>query len=530
MLTRSFKFAQALLWMFVVVARPALADERLLWFDAGRLKAEAIQAISILASARDEGLEPGDYDATLMAERVRQALDGQVLGPSGQAQLDSALTTALQRYLADRQSGRVDPRQIHAQFDVTRRAPADTLSFLHEAVTAHRLIDAVRDAEPRLPMYAALRQALFQYRALADHPAWQVAMPLLPGRKVVGGQPYTGLPLLARRLEALGDLPAGSTVPDRLEGALAQALRSFQERHGLAADGVLGPSTFQQLAVTPAGRARQIELGMERLRWTPLLQGPRMIVVNVPEFVLRAYEVRDTQVHVKLTMKVIVGKALDTRTPLFDEAMRFIEFSPYWNVPPSIARNELVPRLRRDPAHFQTEGFEFVTASGEVVPTLAAAHLDAVLAGSWRIRQRPGPQNALGDIKFVFPNADNIYLHHTPAPQLFQRERRDFSHGCIRVEAPVALARFVLQDEPQWTEERIREAMEGGVSSTLKLKQPIPVLIAYSTVIAKRGRIFFYPDLYGHDRLLDRALRQRLIGSSPSHLRPHAPTRMASFQ
>jgi murein L,D-transpeptidase YcbB/YkuD len=225
--------------------------------------------------------------------------------------------------------------------------------------------------------------------------------------------------------------------------------------------------------------------------------------------------VEDGRVHVRLTMKVIVGKALNTRTPLFDEAMRFIEFSPYWNVPPSIARQEVVPRLRRDPAYFRQQGFEFVTASGRVATTLSPENLDAVAHGDWRIRQRPGPQNALGDIKFVFPNNDNIYLHHTPAPQLFERDRRDFSHGCIRVEEPVALALFVLRDEPEWTEERIRQAMDSGTSSTLKLKQPLPVLIAYSTVIAKGGRVFFYPDLYGQDRLLDQALRQRSDALAP---------------
>jgi murein L,D-transpeptidase YcbB/YkuD len=201
-----------------------------------------------------------------------------------------------------------------------------------------------------------------------------------------------------------------------------------------------------------------------------------------------------------------------------DEDMRFIEFSPYWNVPPSIARKELVPHLRRDAAYFEREGFEFVTGSGQVVNTLAPEHMDAVFRGDWRIRQRPGPKNALGDIKFVFPNNDNIYLHHTPAPKLFERNRRDFSHGCIRVEAPVALAQFVLHDEPAWTEERIRQAMEKGESHTLRLAQPLPVLIAYSTVIVKKGRIFFYPDLYGHDRLLDQALRQHSAALSRSRV------------
>jgi murein L,D-transpeptidase YcbB/YkuD len=189
--------------------------------------------------------------------------------------------------------------------------------------------------------------------------------------------------------------------------------------------------------------------------------------------------------------------------------MRFIEFSPYWNVPPSIARNELVPRLRRDPAHWAREGYEFVGPGGQVETALSAARLDLVPGGGWRIRQRPGPRNALGDIKFVFPNAEHIYLHHTPSVQLFDRARRDFSHGCIRIERPEALAAWVLRDQPGWDAARIREAMTAGRSNTLQLAAPIPVLIAYGTTLVKDGRIHFYDDVYGLDRRLDAALRQR---------------------
>jgi murein L,D-transpeptidase YcbB/YkuD len=206
---------------------------------------------------------------------------------------------------------------------------------------------------------------------------------------------------------------------------------------------------------------------------------------------------------------------MDTRTPLFLEEMRFIEFSPYWNVPPSIARAETVPRLRRDPGYFMQQGFEFVARDGRVSTTLSASQLDAVLAGQARIRQRPGPQNALGDIKFVFPNRDNIYLHHTPSVQLFGRPRRDFSHGCIRVEQPVALAKFVLRNMPEWTEERIRHAMDRGESATLRLAEPLPVLIAYGTSLVKDGRIHFFEDIYGQDRLLDAALQRRTQSRRP---------------
>ena len=179
-----------------------------------------------------------------------------------------------------------------------------------------------------------------------------------------------------------------------------------------------------------------------------------------------------------------------------------------------------MPRLRRDPGHFVQQGFEFVAPDGRVSTGLSAAQLDAVLAGRSRIRQRPGPQNALGDIKFVFPNRDNIYLHHTPSIGLFGRERRDFSHGCIRVEAPVALAQFVLQAMPEWTEERIRAAMAQGTSATLRLSEPLPVLIAYGTSLVKNGRIHFFEDIYGHDRRLDAALQRRTLGPVLTQDRP----------
>jgi murein L,D-transpeptidase YcbB/YkuD len=201
-------------------------------------------------------------------------------------------------------------------------------------------------------------------------------------------------------------------------------------------------------------------------------------------------------------MKIIVGNARGTRTPVFTEDMRYIEFSPYWNVPPSIARKETIPKLRNDPHYFEEQGFEFYTGNGNVITTLSDENLEAVLQGQMRIRQRPGTKNALGGIKFVFPNHDNIYMHHTPATRLFKKARRDFSHGCIRVEEPLALARFVLKNEPDWDEESILVAMAKGRSATLRLREPVPVLIAYFTAVAEPdGRVFFFPDLYGLDKL-----------------------------
>ncbi|MBG6074584.1 murein L,D-transpeptidase YcbB/YkuD [Polaromonas sp. CG_9.11] len=489
----------------------SMAAQGVHWFDGDRPGVQAHEAVAVLADAASHGLAPQDYSAGALGRAIARAEPGSPPDAASMARLKLALTTAMERYLADVHSGRVDPKKIHHNFSPLAREPFDATAYLQAALAAGRLLDAASEAAPRLPIYASLREALAAYRTRAGHAAWRKPLPPLPGgkaAKLAPGQAYAGLTVLAGRLADLGDLPPGLPPPARYEAPLVEAVKAFQLRHGLAADGVLGKATLAQLQVTPAARVRQIELALERLRWTPLMQGPRMIVVNIPEFVLRAYEVQDGRIQIQEEMKIVVGKALDTRTPLFDEDMRFIEFSPYWNVPPSIARAETVPRLRLDPGYLAREEMEFVSAGGRVDRTVSAGLLDAVLAGKARIRQRPGPNNALGDIKFVLPNSDNIFLHHTPATQLFQRDRRDFSHGCIRVEHPVQLAKFVLKNMPDWTGERIRTAMRRGQSDTLRLPEPVPVLIAYGTTLVKDGHTFFFDDLYGLDRLLDAALRQ----------------------
>lgn len=491
---------------------PALSSAQsiLQWFDQGRPTAQAIEAITLLSAADSDGLVPEDYNVAFLRHAFYPAMDGAAVPSPTIAQLDVILTMSMEHYLRDLRQGRLDPKAVRQHFKAPAFGYFDTATYLSSALAADRLSEAVRLAAPGIPLYAHLRDALAKYRNLPDRAAWESGLPPLPGKKVEAGQTYTGIAMLARRLIALGDLPAGIAVPERYEGVLVQGIRSFQQRHGLLVDGILGSATLKQLEIKPVQRMRQIELTLERLRWTPLLQAPRMIVVNIPEFVLRAYEVKDGQLDMQAQMKIIVGRALNTRTPVFDEDMRFIEFSPYWNVPLSIVRSETIPQLRRDPTYFERQGFEFVTKSGTPLVTLSQGNIEALERGELRIRQRPGPRNALGDIKFIFPNNQNIYLHHTPAPELFNRDRRDFSHGCIRVEDPIALAKFVLYDEPEWTEAGIRDAMSGIASKTIRLRQPVRVLITYSTVIVKNGKIYFFPDLYAQDALLDKALRQRV--------------------
>jgi murein L,D-transpeptidase YcbB/YkuD len=485
------------------------AQQPLNWFSEGRPTQQAMQAVDVLLAAAQEGLSPADYQAYELAGAIGGAGQGAPLPEISLAHLDASLTATIQQYLRDLRTGRLDPRSARQYFKSPSTEEFDAAWYLASAVSQNRVAQALHDAAPVLPLYGRLRHGLKQYRALSGHPAWETALVPLPGTKLEPGQAYAGMDVLQRRLAALGDMPATASVPLFYNDDVQEGLRQFQERHGLVVDGVLGAATFKQLEVTPAHRARQIELTMERLRWTPAFQGPRIIAVNIPEFVLRAYEVYNGQARVQVEMKVIVGKALDHDTPVFDEDMRYIEFSPYWNVPSSIVRSETLPRLRRDPAYLDRQGFEFVAKDGTVVHGASEANLDALQRGELRIRQRPGPNNALGDIKFIFPNDRNIYLHHTPAPELFQQNRRDFSHGCIRLEDPVALAKFVLNDEPAWSEDRIRAAMGGGRSQTIRLAQPIPVVIAYSTVNVLNDKVYFFEDIYGHDALLEQALKRR---------------------
>ena len=504
-----------LVWLLCLWLAPVLATAQT-WFQQGVPTPAAQVALDWLQGAGEHGLLPEDYAATKVAEVLHRARQMPLTAPAA-AQWEEVLQQAVRQYLNDLRGGRVDPRAIHHNYRAGRHQSFDADVVLRSALDAGHMQLAQDAAQPQSPQYGRLRHALAQYRALAGHAAWDQTLPPLPkppvartGKQGVG-QHYIGMPMLAQRLHALGDWPRlPDPLPDTYSEEAAEAVKRFQSRHGLLADGVLGRATLAQLEVKPHSRARQIELSMERLRWTPLWQSQRMIVVNLPEFVLRAYEVQDGRISVQAEMKVVVGRALDTRTPLFDEDMRFIEFSPYWNVPRSIAVKELLPRLRRDPAYFDRQGFEFVLANGQVSASLTEELMSAVAAGRARLRQRPGPLNALGDIKFVFPNSESIYLHHTPATALFGRDRRDFSHGCIRVEDPLALARFVLKGMPGWDDARILGAMEAGVSSTLRIAEPVPVLIAYGTALVKRGQVYFFDDIYGHDRVLDAALRKRV--------------------
>jgi L,D-transpeptidase YcbB len=481
------------------------------WIDAeGRPSDGARQALALLAGAAADGLDVADYVPAELDARAL-ALDA---APSSSADVvaafDVGLSLATVRYLRDLHIGRVDPRAIG--FKMT--APADVHDFgvlLRSAPAGRRIADTAAELLPPFAQYRDLRGMLARYRSLAADAALEP--PASSAAAVRPGDRYPGLRALHRRLVAFGDLPEDAPSPAdsaMYDGMLVDGVKRFQIRHGLEADGVLGKGTQAALQVPLIWRVRQIEFALERLRWLPRPLEGRLLAVNIPMFRLWAWNSTPLNGVPSFTMGVIVGRALDTRTPVFVEEMRYAIFRPYWNVPRSILHKEILPALSRDPNYLQEKDLEIVAEPGDDSEPVeaTAGNLARLRQGSLRVRQRPGPQNSLGLVKFVFPNDDDVYMHGTPAPELFSRPRRDLSHGCVRVADPVALAEWAFNDQRVWPRDRILTAMQASGSRRVDLTQPIQVILFYSTAMVgpEDGRIHFAEDIYGHDATLASAL------------------------
>jgi murein L,D-transpeptidase YcbB/YkuD len=349
--------------------------------------------------------------------------------------------------------------------------------------------------------------ALVRYRELAQD-STLVAIPPMP-RRLRPGEPYTGVPALRRLLQVLGDYRDSLAAPilDTLySGEVVEAVKRFQMRQGFTPDGVIGDSTRIRLSRPFEQRIRQMELTLERWRWMPRQFSAPPIIVNIPAFRLYAFSSLDLDERTTLAMNVVVGTAFKTETPVFADELEYLIFAPYWDVTPAIALKEIKPEALKNPEFLVRNRYELVEG-GEPVPPWPE-NIARIGAGV-RVRQTPGPHNALGVVKFIMPNDFQVYLHDTPSKALFDRTRRDASHGCIRLGDPFALAKFLLRDQPEWTDDRIRGAMNAGEPTPVRFRNKVPVYIIYATALAvANGDVFFYPDIYGHDRTLDRLLKQ----------------------
>ena len=472
--------------------------------------AAARSAVDLLSNASELGLHPADYDVALLNQRL-QALES---APSPSARdigwLDVALSVGVLRHVSDVRIGRVNPKTLSIGITSNERS-----STSRECCATRLTADAWRT-------WCAMRSrsscstGISRSRTGNTAPWRQLTIPTVTATRVIRpGDAFAGVDALRRRLVALGDLPSAAEAVSpntdaRYDSIVAGGVARFQSRHGLPADSVLGRATLASINVPLAKRLRQLELALERIRWLSALDAGPFVIVNVPGFQLYAFDTLGTDGIPTLTMNVVVGKAeLGRQTPLFERDMEYIVFRPYWVIPPGILRQEILPAVRRDPGYLARHEMEIYSGSGDTGPTIptTAANLARVSRGELGIRRRPGPRNDLGLAKFIFPNDHNVYMHGTPATALFSRARRDFSHGCIRLEDPARFAVWTLRNPNEWSLERVRGAMEGTRSERVDLARPVSVTVLYITaVVSPEGVVSFYDDVYGHDARLERVL------------------------
>ena len=473
-----------------------------LWISGDQPTSQATSLIGILRASRLKGLNPSDYDAEGLATKSR-SLKG--ASAAAQASFDAALTQSTMLYISDLRVGRVNPKHLKIDIDV-RAKQYDLPEFIaQQVVGATNVPSVLEQVEPPYAGYRRIENSLKQYLDLA---AKGDGAKVPAGTKTIApGDSYPGTAQLADRLRLIGDLPQGGSF-DSYTGALVEGVKHFQERHGLATDGKLDAATLRELNTPLSARVQQIDDALERWRWMPTEFQQPPVLVNIPEFRLRAYSA-DHQL--ALTMNVVVGKAAPTQTPVFTDDIKFIVFRPYWNVPPGILRRTVIPGIMKSSGYLAREKFE-VTDSGGRLVSPDDDLIAGLRSGKYFVRQKPGPTNALGLIKFMFPNTYSVYLHSTPSTELFSRSRRDFSSGCIRLEKPAELATFLLRNQldgqQPWTLELVQKAMDSGKDNRqVNLATRIPVLILYVTAVAEEdGTVHFFDDIYGHDQRLNALL------------------------
>lgn len=454
--------------------------------------AELLKAID--ASAVD-GLDPERYHKGRLASLLQEVESMKSYDePAAQRMLayaDMHLTYTFLTLAAHLATGRQQPETLRIDW-YTKPRNVDLDARLETALADEgKLDDALRTLRPPEDGYKPLVAALARYREIAARGGWPAVPP--PAKKLKAGARDEHVGALKARLRAEGDLAAlgkGEAESDAFDPAVTAAVSRFQKRHGLAITGKVDKDTLEELNVPAAARVRQIEINLERWRWMPADLGDRYIRVNIPEFKMALIENGQPA----LEMRVVVGKAQQSRTPVFSDKMTYLELNPAWNIPPGIAAEELLPKEAANPGYLGRNGIEVVQEGAQT-----------------RLRQRPGPRNPLGQVKFMFPNEFDIYLHDTPADHLFARAERDFSHGCIRLERPMELAHVLLQGS-EWTPEKLREVLASGEQKSITLPRPLPVHILYFTAwVDKDGTVELHRDVYGHDAKLAKSLAEEPI-------------------
>lgn len=457
------------------------------------------ELLELVQVSRDDGLNPEDYHSREIETVYRRIQGGDTPTPQQLAAIELLFSDSLLRLGYHQLYGRIDPTNLDPRWNFDRRPLGpDPLQTVQDAIDAPSLKDFVEARFARGPLYMQLRDALKKYRRIHADGGW----PVIPaGVTLKEGMTDERVAAIARRLAITGDLESGAVnAGEAYSRNVADGVRSFQARHGLEPDGVIGPATLEALNVPVETRIDQLRINLERARWVMGGVGEDFIIVNIAGY--RAYLVNDAKV--VWETKVQVGKPYH-QTPVFRDEMTYVVMNPTWTVPYSIATKEMLPRIQRDPDYFKTRTFDIKNRAGENVDS-ESIDWSQLSRGNfpYTFVQRPGPRNALGRIKFIFPNEYAVYLHDTPSKSLFGRAERAFSHGCIRTQNPFDLAELLLEPKG-WDRARIDAQIESAETKTVHLVEPLPVLLFYLTAdIGPNGEYYFHKDIYERDqRVLD---------------------------
>jgi murein L,D-transpeptidase YcbB/YkuD len=461
------------------------------WTDNDQVK----ELLELALATRDDGLNPRDYHAVEIEKAIRALDRGQIPTPLQRAAVELLFTDSLLRLAYHQLYGRLDPTSLDPRWNFESRPMGpDPLSRLQEAIDSPSLNAYVDELFVRAPLYQRLRDALRAHRQIEADGGWSV---IPQGKVLKTGISDSRVPALAERLATTGDLaetPAG--LADLYSEEVADGVRSFQARHGLDVDGAVGPATLAALNVPAATRIDQLRVNLERARWVTGGLGNDFVIVNIAGF--RAYLVKEGQI--AWETRVQVGRSYH-QTPVFRDSMTYVVMNPTWTVPYSIATKEMLPKIQRDPDYFKTREFDVRNREGQNVDP-ETIDFSQLSRGNfpYTFVQRAGPGNALGRIKFIFPNKHSVYLHDTPSKSLFERSERAFSHGCIRTQNPFDLAERLLEPAG-WDRARIDAQVDSLETKTVHLAEPLPVLLLYWTAdIGADGEYLFYNDIYQRDQ------------------------------
>ncbi len=475
------------------------------WSQNGHLM-QAETLIRAVEEAYGDGLMPDYYHLNLVRSLVARVEKESFPDPARLSDLDVLLTDAFLTLGCHLSGGCVDPVTIKAEWFAKRRN-VDVTSVLEQALKKRQVREALMRLRPEQATYDRLRQSLALYRGLLLKGEWPRVS---SGSLLKKDSASDRVMELRKRLAASGDMEADEAKGSNLfDDKLKKSVIRFQKRHGLRADGIAGSATLNALNIPLKDRIRQIELNMERLRWILGNGEQRSIVVNIANFEL--YVVEDGKS--VLSMKVVVGKPY-WYTPVFTAKMTYLIINPSWNVPDSIARKEILKAVKKDPHYLAKQNIKVIKGWGSREEQIDYQTIDwsKISAGTlaYRFRQEPGPLNPLGHLKFMLPNKFDVYLHDTPAKNLFSENIRTFSHGCTRIEKPLELAEYVLRDDPRWTREILLAAIKKGTEQEVRIPHPLNVHFLYLTAwVDERGALQFRDDIYGRDRLLDEAIHEK---------------------